>query len=369
MKDRQPNDGSKPPVPRAALHELEESLQADRAAPATAKHIARELFAHGLLLQYTEQLADDGEARQERRVRAVMKRLRAEATVPGKHTVLRRRYTILAAAAALLAALLLWRSADPATPVHADALLSRVLQATNTGAHVYEVQLRLQQPSRHKGKLVTKSSTWIAALASGGRWNVRKVKGNLFFVDGAEFGSNGKVVWIKPPTGRAFELFIDPRQVEVMQLAPVLHYYELRPFLETIVSELDIRVTATENTPGGRIIRMTGSYKREAAPVTHHKKRHGHGPRDFRDRLLGTSGRIQMRVDENTGLLLELELKQQAPRPSSFRLRRMSTPKSLADAGFEFDPPRLRVAPRFKFWVWMHMLHRAIRAARHPDGK
>lgn len=339
----------------------------NESAPESRDDVAWELFAHGLLTQRAEDERSGAKFRREARVRAILEELDAP---PAKQRTPRNEarsiwLRLSGLVAAVLATVAMWFAwPSHRTPAYAEMLIERaVLSATNE-VHVFRVEVdKTFEPRRSRHRRSRRrgpyrmQATWLAALGTDRRWNVRKVDGSQLVFDGTEIGSDGKSVWVKAPNGHAFELFMNPRDIEVANLSHVMSYYELRPFLETLLKELDVRLL--ERRDG--TVRFGGSYTREPMPARAWHKRHRHHKAWMRHHLLGTTGEIDFRIDEQSGRLLQLTLEQKGRYPGSVHIVRQDTPKDLAAAGFLFDPPRVRVSPSWKFWAWAGLLGKAWR--------
>lgn len=341
-----------PPPP--AMRELDEILRPDATRP---RELARQLFAHGLLCEAAEVERPLAKERREARIRAILDRLQPPAGEPPRRRAASRLELFVAAAAVVAAALLWFARPGAATPIHAERLLERARRNTESGVHVFEVELDtiLRRRGKRRERGLRYRSTWLAALAPGRRWNARKITGSYPLVRGTELGSDGETMWVKAPNGYAFDLFMDPKGIEVTALQPVLAYYQLRPFLETVLRDLDLEVVSRQ---GGRV-RLAGSYEYERVPP-----RRMDPSQWIRNAFFGDRGRIELTLAEDTGALLELDMVQGEPAPGRIRVTRRKTIADLEKAGFDFDPPRVRVKPNMKFWHWLRVLAAAWRRAR-----
>lgn len=325
------------------------------------KERAHELFVHGLLLHERGANRTGARSHGDARIRAVMASIEGEKTVHTSRQAPRpRRLAPMVAAAAAAAAVVLlgswlaWSSWRKWTPAYAETLLENAVREHDQGVHVYEITMIGRWDTR-----------WRAALAPNRRFHWQRLdKGDW---GPTELGSDGKVLWIKSPTGPAMEVPLkSPEIVELTALAPVMNYTELKPFLEVLLDELDVKVVGRADTAAGATVTLGGSYRLQTEVEEERPKRkkrgwhRKHSQRrsrpDARRLFLGDAGRIEMTVLEESGRLLRIAMNQEKPGTGSFEAQRVPTPKNLAAAGIVFDPPRLHTSPQQKLLAWASRL-------------
>lgn len=339
---------------------------------------ARELFVHALLETQSRAHRAADAADVQRVLDHLDSARAATATAPVSLARTRtgslRRFSWLAAAALLLGlAITMWSQRD-ATPAYADEIFESALAKAASSTHVYDVEMRFRKSG---GRL--RVMKLELALASGSRFHAKISKGGRLLADGAEFGSDGKVVWGRGRgrASEAFELAVhQPDKFAWGGLGAELPYYELRPFLEARLGELDLKVSERKN--GVAVLR--GDYETKgmrSTPMWHHASR--------RWKRIATEyttrGELRVHVDESSGQLMYIrrtvnserrhERRSKSrmrrfgrhyhyPELESFELRRR---EGASAEGFEFDPPRMRATPFWQHVSFWGRLGRTIRSS------
>lgn len=364
-KERRLDAHASVPLTSVPCDEFDEISQtsADDASP---EAIARELFAHAML-DSDRIWRRDGSAGQEARVQNVLRALereRAPSPLPlplPRPLAAKRGFKIAWVAAALLVfglVLGLWPDRDT-TQAYAEELFDRALTKAASSTHVYDVELRFRKRSR------TRTMRLALALASGNRFHAKVESGGGMLADGAEFGSNGTVLWARSRSrgSQAFDLALhDPDSQPWGRLGPALPYYELRPFLEAQYGKLGLEV---QEVRGDRVV-VTGAYDRKSeriAPAWDEKRRTWKPT----PRIVRTLGELRVEIDEASGHMMRLLRTVRSettktperntrrarhhhayPRLEVLDLRRRHATDDPSADGFDFDPPRMRANP---FWL------------------
>lgn len=351
--------------PHPSLSEFDE-VSAERTSD-DARSVARELFAHSLLHAQACS-AREGRHGQERRVQAVLTRLRDERESGGMRRTPEpvagslgwQRFAWIAAAVLVLGLAVAYWPDSRMTPAWADALADRALADAAKTAHVYDIEIRYEL----RGK--PHRSRWEAALGTDKQFHIKLVEGEVLPA-GIEFGSDGKTLWARSRVGQAFELPMhDPSLLPWASVGSELAYYELRPFLESSHGDLQLRVLEIRKGEKGRRVVLGGEYHRED------RRRWGRGRRS--KTTIKIAGEVRVEVDEQSGQLMRIYKTQRrvaaetekktSGRPSwgivpvSFDLVRRG-PVSATTSEFEFDPPRVRTHPMNRVMAWFGAIGRS----------
>ena len=246
----------------------------------------------------------------------------------------------------------------------ADELLAQARQHIKQGIHSYSGKIYLRFFKKGDGQI-----SFTVALGEGKKFHLRfrwpgsKLKGYL------EIGNDGKGYWAKGPKGKAFELLYDDKgKLSVRDLSPELRYLEIRPLIETILTEKGLEVLGDEIAKDGKkLVRLEGPFRQEKHRQERLRRpgkrgRSGRQRRGWSTRKRSSQpprktvikvieGTITLLIEKESGLLREVTQRDSSGR-SLFTLRRQAGTEPGDQAWVNFNPPRTRIAAATRLFIW-----------------